>query len=307
MANNRDSVPKQPDYELVRNFLYKDDPSYLPEEYDFKLNEKQWAEYPEPLVRVLHYKKAPERDKIDPDSSDLNMSIQCILLSVNGFDVKYYKGRDIYLASGETLETDTINSFLTTYKGALKENISNYDQICSQLEIDKKGFGQVLDKVLENLDKFQLNGDLTEEINRFAILTHSIGNFNVGPLYFSGDGRYSKAQKGTAKDKKENGRAWRWYDSLDDFLNHKVGNVPLWEKWFSENIFSTYIDGYFQKIVLKENGGIDLKESILLDLNNESGDNGNGKVYGKISLTNKLIIERGKKMVDVLKKVIPPN
>lgn len=94
---------------------------------------------------------------------------------------------------GEEVETDTINSFWTRYKRA------------------------------ENKD--------APELRKFAIFTHTIGNFNVGPKSFN-----------VAK-----GRSFNWrsvkFDRFDSFCEKNL----VMKKWFFERKSETFMDMYFKK------------------------------------------------------------
>ena len=200
----------KPNYDLVKEFLKKGNPK----EYDFKLENDSLKGKTDGLIRELTFKKNP--NGFDPDCSELCMSLQCVLLQAKGIEVIGYNGRTIIVfreGRYEILETDTINSFWTLYKKALQTNIPNYWQICKKHNI-KGSLKDNLRIVIDNIGEFDIgknNKDLAAEINRFACLTHSIGNFVVGPSGFNCQDEYSKANLHRNND-------WSNFDRIDLFL-----------------------------------------------------------------------------------------
>ena len=273
---------KKPNILIVKEFLEKE----KPEEYDFKFLDDNLKKYDNALVRQLQYKNM--KNKRDPDCSELNMSIQCILLSAKGYEVEGYIGRYIVLLDGTILETDTINSFISMYKGALITWLNDYKEICISIGATG-GFLNELGKIIRNIDKFEIgNQNLSNEINVLASRAHTIGNFNVGPIGFNCKNMFSKAKLYSAKN-------WECFDRFDLFIKNVICNKAMsqWKEWFSYNIFSTFLDNYFEKIYLAEPNKIDFQRSLLVDIGI--------KIEDRIPLVNNLILKRGQCMVKALR------
>ena len=280
---------KQPNYDLVKQYLDRNDTKF-----DFKCMDSRWNRYNNALQRELEYKAASS--KSDPDCSELNMSIQCILLMANNIGVRGYFERYIVLEDDTILETDTIHSFLSIYKGALMTTIPNYQNLCKELGI-KGAFSKELRKIIDSKEFLLPDENLLNSFTEFAALVHSLGNFNIGPLYFNCKSKYSKAKMVSPKN-------WVEFDRIDLFLKRVTLNPDLseWLSWFSRNIYTTYlawnstscIDGYFNEIKATTDGWVDLAQSELKNLGIDNGIN------SRIELTNNLIINRGKQMMNVL-------
>jgi hypothetical protein len=195
----------------VQEFLNLD----APYEYDFKFlrhNE------PDPIERFMAYRIAYKNgSSFDCDCAPLTMEIQCLLYNA----VSYYKR---YLTfRGETVETDTINSFWTRYKRARDKN--------------------------------------NAELRKFAVLTHTIGNFNIG-------------QKGFNVTK---GRIFNWQNEKFDRFDWFCRTAAEHRNWFFERRFDTLMYMYF------ESDG----SPVLLD---------------ELAVVNNLIVERGKRIVEILRE-----
>ena len=103
---------------MIDKFLKRDNP----EMFDMKT---QWIDIEDSLERELYFKRTCCKVP-DPDECELTMSIMCVLLKGNGLDVIGYEGRHIILQDGSKIETDTANSFISIYKGALITLHPNY-------------------------------------------------------------------------------------------------------------------------------------------------------------------------------------
>lgn len=276
------------DKEMVKDFLKRDEP----EKYDFKMEYKSPSEIQDDLERFMVH-KFYALCGIDPDKSKLTMSIMCLLLEMKGYDVKGYEGRYIYLNDSDVdLETDTANSFLSLYKGALKSYVPAYEELCDEFEINT--FTKDFEKFFENRYKFTLKGfndDLLKEFEKFARLTHTIGNFILGPKGFNCSDPKAKSKVYPAKH-------WRRFDRMDLFLGAVAeGNThDEWKRWFEGNIYSTYLEDYFETIVFvdKSKTRVDLKKSILKDLESD-------ELINDIALINQLIIGRGERIISDLR------
>ena len=280
------------DIELVKEYLRKPDPA----NFDFKLLEKPYADISDELERELAYKGQQLRNKVpDPDCCKLTMVIMCLLLKKNGISVKGFEGRHIKLNNDVTIETDTANSFISLYKGGLMQNIPGYSKLCDKYEI-KGGFTlkENYEKIYAHRDEFSLvgrNDELHILFKQFACLTHTIGNFIVGPEGFNCADKKSKKNLFSA-------RSWGNFDRIDKFLECvAMGKTyESWEKWFSKNCFSTY-NNYFYKEIVYQKGkdAIDLFQSKLIDL-------GNKDMIKRIKLINEIILLRGNAMVKDLRE-----
>lgn len=188
-----------------------------PWEYDFKLLRHKDSDSEK---RFWSYKKSG--DSFDCDSCELTMQIQLLL-----FGAKRYLGRTFEF-KGETLETDTLNSFESRYWQATYEE--------------------------RKRDSFK----------KFAHLTHTIGNFGIGPQGFN-------CLKGPYIEAKRTGE-WANFDRFDWFCK----KYPEMKVWFFERRYEMFMDMYF------ENDG----SIVPLD---------------DIDIVNELILNRGKKIISKLR------
>lgn len=272
----------KPNIELVNSFLEKGNC----ELFDMK---KQWIDIENPLERELYFKrkccKVP-----DPDKCDLTMSIACILLKGNGFDVVGYSGRHVILGNGDRIETDTANSFISLYKGALMTCLPNYYVLLKQFNITGS-FKNEYEKIYAHRDLFSLLGadkKLYELFNEFANMTHCIGNFVFGPVGFNCADKKSKAKIISAKK-------WSLFDRMDIFLD-KIANSEIyesWKEWYSNYMKSTYTYFFYDEIAYNQDGTVDLNGSKLIDL-------GIYDMKKRIETINSIIKSRGAKMANDL-------
>lgn len=278
---------RKPNYELVTEFLKKESPEY----YDFKLESSVLKEEENVLLRELTFKKNP--NGFDPDCTDLCMTLQCALLEAKGIEVKGYCGRSVVIFRNERyeiLETDTINSFWSIYKRALMTEVPDYTTKCKVLQIKgslKDNLAVVISDIRKGkrsvFDIAQYKSELAEEIETFARLTHSIGNFMVGPNGFNCKDDYSKA-------KIYSNRNWSCFDRIDLFLASLVDSAHQdWYEWFLKNIQSLNLEMYF------ETQESELRDRSLVDL-------GGDDLLSRIRLINSLIKKRGTEMVTQLKE-----
>lgn len=281
---------KEPNYDLVRAFLKKESPEY----YDFKLESNVLKDVKKVLLRELTFKKNP--NGFDPDCTELCMSLQCVLLESKGLDVKGYNGRSIVVFRNgkyEILETDTINSFWSLYKRALMTEVPGYTEKCKELQINgslKDNLHIVISNIQEGgaLDIAHYESNpykvrLAAEIVIFAVLTHSIGNFMVGPNGFNCKDDCSKA-------KLFSNRNWSSFDRIDLFLASLDKSAHQdWCEWFSKNIEMLDMEMYFEE---SESGS---RKNRLIDLGGED-------LLSRIRRINYLIEKRGVKMVAQLTK-----
>lgn len=274
----------EPNLKLINSFLEKDNC----ELFDMK---RQWLDIENSLERELYFKrkccKVP-----DPDECELTMSIACILLKGNGFDVVGYSGRHVILGNGEKIETDTAHSFISLYKGALMTCLPNYLELLKQFDI-KGSFTKEYEKIYFHRGLFNLYGidkELFELFDQFANLTHCIGNFVFGPVGFNCADKKSKAKILPAKN-------WSLFDRMDIFMD-KIANDEIydsWKEWYSNYMKNTYTYYFYDEIVYNGDGTVNFRDSKLIDL-------GNTDIKKRIETINAIIRCRGEKMVCDLKQ-----
>lgn len=272
---------KKANYELVRAFLTKENP----EAYDFKQEDACLSEIQDPLERELFFKRRGTK-AIDPDCCELTMSIMCLLLEMQGMPVCGYEGRHIYLKNGTILETDTANSFISLYKGALMTHVAGYDDLCDKYGITGGFMDAYDDLIYPHRDEFSLTGhheELMDRFKQFAALTHAIGNFILGPKGFNCADPRSKAKIISAK-------FWDRFDRIDLFFQKTAEDAAYadWKKWFSENCITTYNDFFYEKVSYGADGKtVDLTKSALYDL-------GDPDLVKRVDRINQIILLRGK-------------
>lgn len=269
---------------MIDKFLKRDNP----EMFDMKT---QWIDIEDSLERELYFKRTCCKVP-DPDECELTMSIMCVLLKGNGLDVIGYEGRHIILQDGSKIETDTANSFISIYKGALITLHPNYMDFLDKYNI-KKSFTKEYEKIYEHRDEISFDKfdvELYDLFKEFALLTHSIGNFVLGPFGFNCADTKSKAKLYTARN-------WSTFDRMDLFLS-AVGNgdtYGAWERWYSEKMESTYTDCFYSDIKKTKDNRVNLSESTLINL-------GDKNMHIRLKTINSLIKDRGAAMVDDLRK-----
>lgn len=245
--------------ELVKHFITgKSDKEIA--KYNFR-NESKKLSNVDGIIGFKEYKQAYRMgSKFDCDRSDLVMAIWCVLLeadvnvrSVNGYTkraIEYIdlKGKII------TVETDTINSLeidLNKYIRSFiqKKYKTKWHVLYSKGaglkngEIIGNAFPEQYRSISEfNRDKWLLDNfsqifdeekpELLKAYERLANLTHSVGNFMIGPVGFN----YSDIR---AKSKSN--------DRVDIFFR-KVKEVDAysdWKNWFSAYMNVNVMDMYF--------------------------------------------------------------
>lgn len=274
----------KPNLNLIDEFLKNENP----ELFDMKT---QWIDIEDSLERELYFKrkccKVP-----DPDACELTMSIMCVLLKENGFDVIGYKGRHILLQDGSKIETDTANSFISLYKGALITLHPTYMGFLNKYNITGS-FMDAYEQIYEHRDEIAFDKydiELYYLFKEFSALTHSIGNFVLGPCGFNCAAPKSKAKLYSAK-------SWSTFDRMDLFLL-RVGagdTYDEWERWYSENLKSTYTNFFYSELKKTEDNKFVLSESKLIDL-------GDKDMHIRLKAVNSLIKERGSAMVNDLRR-----
>lgn len=280
-------------YELVRERMMQE----ASVKYDFKKEFKPQEGYYDlvkeenPIKRFLKYKwNAQKSSKIDCDMTDLSMSIQCVLLQSRGIIVNGYIGRKIECIDNKTgeiyyVETDTINSLWTTYKREVINTIPEYKSKCKKLGI-KGSLKNNLPTFIEHYEEFDIaniDNKLAEEFEKFAILTHSVGNFCIGPVGFN----KAKADLFSPKQVEK-------FDRLDLFLkslhDKKISHC---EEWFSNHIEDTFLKMYFDRIDYNEDKTVNLVTSDYIPFDTMD-------LIERLKTINNLIEIRGKEIVDYL-------
>mgnify|MGYP000916273404 FL=1 len=164
------------------------------------------------------------------DNFDCDCCDLAMQIQLRLFGAESYFGRNFEF-QGQKLETDTLNSFESRY----------WQATCEERKSDS--------------------------FIRFAHLTHTIGNFAVGPAGFN-------CLKGPYDEAKQTGD-WTNFDRFDAFCKKHADM----QSWFFEHRYEILMEMYF-----KNDGSI-----IPLD---------------NINTVNDLIVERGKKIVAKLKKIV---
>jgi len=274
----------KPNLKLIDEFLENKEP----ELFDMKT---LWIDIEDSLERELYFKrrccKVP-----DPDECELTMSIMCVLLKGNGFDVIGYEGRHIILQDGSKIETDTANSFISLYKGALITLHPTYMEFLDKYNI-KGSFTNAYEQIYEHRDEISFDKydvELYNLFKEFAMLTHSIGNFVLGPLGFNCADPKSKAKLYSAK-------RWSTFDRMDLFLLGVGGGETYdeWERWYSEHLNSTYTNFFYSDLKKTANNEVVLSESTLVNL-------GNDDIHIRLKTINGLIKDRGNAMIADLRR-----
>lgn len=280
--------------------------------YNFRSEFKTFSTI-EGILGFKEYKQAFRKgSNFDCDRCDLVMSIWCVLLesdenvkSVNGYtkrEIEYVDVKDKKI----TIETDTINSLETDLNAYIRNFIeSKYEYKWHELYSRGAGLegGMVVEGVIPekyrkisefNRDKWLIDyypqifikGKLTDSENelleayeRYSNLTHTIGNFMIGPVGFN----YSDVK---AKSKSS--------DRVDIFLGKvkELDEYSGWKHWFDVYMNSNLMDMYFLESL---NGN--WKNSELKDLRE-------GNTVEWINRINELIEVRGIKIVKKLRSLL---
>lgn len=273
--------------------------------YNFR-NERKDAFLIDGIKGFKEYKMNYEENKnFDADSSDLTMSIWCILLehSQHVETVLGYEGRTIIFLDKDgkkgIVETDTINSFSTPFnaffRDVMKSRFGN-----TWYHYYREGYGLKNGELIKGLfsedkvaimpmnrDQWMLDYyeelfnqdvltkeqiDILQAYESFANWTHTIGNFMIGPKGFN-----------WRKNETSN-------DRLDVFLNN-VGKHPEFAGWKKE--FTTYMDVNFLGVYFEAGKFTNWEKSKLKNLRN-------GSEVEWIKQINEIIEKRGTAIADRL-------
>lgn len=223
--------------------------------YNFR-KERKNADHIEGIKGFKEYKINYEQKKnFDCDSSELNMSIWCLLLEQgeNVEKVLGYKGRKIYFMDKaglkHTLETDTINSFSTDFNkffrklmkrrfggewyylysqgyglrnGKLVAGLFSKTPVAINNENRDKWMIQFYEELFNDCVLSEVEMKIFRAYEMFSNWTHTLGNFMIGPVGFN-------LEKGR--------RIYK--DRLDLFLS-TVRDESKYARWKSE--FLQYMD-----------------------------------------------------------------
>ena len=130
-----------------------------------------------------------------------------------------------------------------------------------------------------------------EQFLRFAVNTHAIGNFIVGPIGFNCKEKYSKAKIHSCRN-------WNLFYRPDLFLESlKTCENTDWRRWFEENMDKLYYS-YFYETLVHNDENVDLERSKIICLGEENG------WINRIKKINDLIEARGKEMIADLREVM---
>lgn len=151
---------------------------------------------------------------------------------------------------------ETINSYLTTFKKAMKLSY-NYNFLYNELKLDeiitigKKDFPQYYINLYKNknYEKFDIIAKNADNFEKFAELTHTIGNFIVLPHWMN-TGRYN-----FSKD---------YWDltllSLYEWFNAFLTEDESWKKFIKNYYLQPYVNSNYQPEIFWENHSFRNKE-----------------------------------------------
>lgn len=161
--------------EVIDWLKYCDENSIKPWDWDFK----NYSLSPLPndsITAFLKYKQLPDNEGIDCDKAAF------YLYKLLGWQESQYS----------IIRGETINSFSTTFTRAIRKS-SNRDQVYKEIGIDPKKYLNKQYTILyynENYQKFDIMNQNKDNFEKFAELTHTIGNFTVLPNWMNcGRGR----------------------------------------------------------------------------------------------------------------------
>ena len=159
-------------------------------------------------------------------------------------------------------------------------------------------FMKAYEKIYANREEFTLKNCDKQLYNlfcEFAVLTHSIGNFVLGPVGFNCTDQKSKAKLYSSKN-------WSTFDRMDLFLKKAAEGETYkkWIEWYSKHMTDTYTNFYYSNLVYADNNTVDLAKSEVIDLGAED-------LHKRLAVINAVIIKRGKVMVENLRKYMNEN
>jgi hypothetical protein len=273
--------------------------------YDFK-EEFPWNEaFAElgPIQRLLWYKAS--RSSFDCDRCDLANAIYARLWGalplpgrsnryspgVFGEIIKQLEKHDKTGIAKLEYERDTINSFKTTYNQALAIAIEGASESNPKLNPkDYIKYGWVdIPKLDREHQQIREKVDSNKELQDFAILTHTIGNFTILP----------NPDKDTYKRGFNVGRNAKTKDYWDlslELLRSALHNDELFKCYCNEFFLTPYyLDNKGNVVQLFNREGNALLPQTESDLNEY------------LRNVNKKILERGEQMVASLRKIRTPH
>lgn len=145
----------------------------------------------------LQYRSKANKLGIDCDASRLSIEVFNVIL-IKKFQItsdvdtqpKSSRKYELALDQENFLRVDTANSMWTLFKVLIHFNYKNqngqltktYAEICKDLQITtNKGLSAQSGKLIGNYFFFIKNEEILCKLNKFAILTHTIGNFLIYP------------------------------------------------------------------------------------------------------------------------------
>ena len=151
---------------------------------------------------------------------------------------------------------ETINSYLTTFNKAMELSY-NYDFLYKELKLDeiitigKKDFPQYYINLYKNknYEKFDIIAKNADNFEKFAELTHTIGNFIVLPHWMN-TGRYNFSRD--------------YWDltllSLYEWFNAFLTEDEPWNKFIKNYYLQPYVNSNYQPEIFWENHSFRNKE-----------------------------------------------
>lgn len=284
----------------IEDFLKNEEPI----KYDFKNQIKDLDKEKNNIKKFLIYKSSNSNEC---DKSQLLFEIYHKIWGWPLEGEKSYRLVDIN-GSKVLLGSDTMNSFWKIYEVILKKFYRNYkDEFHEEIK-NSKAKGKKLYEWLSSDEKIEKvrnmmgsNDKIYNELNEFAKLTHTIGNFTLLPVGFN-------SIKGTR---------WDVQDYFDLFLNKwKTGEWMIDQSKLNSYIKTFLLDEYYKddKIVSlfintseKESKDIDSHSKIItrtfadeFNQSNYINPNSETEIYNYLYNVNRLIVNRGESIVKEL-------
>jgi hypothetical protein len=233
-----------------------------PWEYDFK-NEYPWDEdMPTQIDSIsLFLKYKATQPGFDCDCCDLANEIYALLWEcspISGRDrwspryslgvmedavnsvVKSYSGEILF--DKKSLERETMNSFKTTYDQAIKIEIKEHPNI--RLRDYQNKFGWIdIQKFKNDHPDILEKVDANKELQKFACLTHSIGNFTmlINPSLLNYEIGFNIGRYTPTKD---------YWDLSLDLLRKELGNDELYAAYIKAFCLEECVDASYNAVPL---------------------------------------------------------
>ena len=285
----------------IDDFLKNEDPI----KYDFKNQIKELDKEDNNIKKFLIYKHS---DSSECDKSQLLFEIYH---KIWGWPLKGEKSYRLVDINGSKvlLGSDTMNSFWKIYEVILKKFYRSYqNEFHNEKGKKTKAQGKKLyewlssdEQIKKVKDMIGSNNKIYKELNEFAKLTHSIGNFTLLPVGFNSI----------------KGIRWDVQDYFDLFLNKwKTGEWMIDQSKLNSYIKTFLLDEYYKddKIISlftdtseSESKDIDGHSKIItktvaneFTFNNYINPSSETEIYNYLYNVNRLIMNRGKIIVKKL-------